>query len=134
MELEVARLERMKKHMQDMCDENDTVAKAEAAKKAPFQGTGFRLGDDLPSQPKPPPSIDRQIIPPPPHIEVDSLKPTTNIQVRSSDGSRLVVKLNQSHTVADLKQEILSRQETREGRTSFALISVGPPPKPLINE
>ena len=49
----------------------------------------------------------------------------SKLQVRSSDGSRLVVKLNQSHTVADLKQEILSRQETREGRTSFALISVG---------
>ena len=70
------------KLLKDMCDENDAVAKSEAAKKAPFQGTGFRLGADLPPQPKPTPSIDdRQIIPPPPQIEVDASKPTTNIQV-----------------------------------------------------
>ena len=46
-------------------------------------------------------------------------------QVRSSDGTRLVVKMNEHHTVRDLKQQILSQQETREGRTCFALISVG---------
>jgi len=139
MELEVARLERMKKHMQAMCEENKEVAaaelkrvEAEVARKAPFQGVGFRLADDAPK------SVnivdDRPIVPAPPPVEVDPSRPVTNIQVRSSDGSRLVVQMNQDHTIRDLKQQILSRQETREGRTCFVLISAGPPPKPLVDD
>ena len=45
-----------------------------------------------------------------------------------------MVKLNHSHTIKDLKQQILSQQETEEGKTLFTLIKMGPPPVPLTNE
>lgn len=46
----------------------------------------------------------------------------------------MIVKLNHSHTIKDLKQQILSQQQTEEGKTSFSLIKMGPPPEPLKNE
>ena len=55
-------------------------------------------------------------------------------QVRACDGSRMVIKLNHDHTIKDLKQQILSQQETEEGKTSFVIIKMGPPPLPLKNE
>ena len=55
-------------------------------------------------------------------------------QVRTSTGARIVVKLNHNHTIKDLKQQILSQQETEEGKTSFSLIKMGPPPLPLSND
>ena len=46
----------------------------------------------------------------------------------------MVVKLNQTHTINDLKQQILSQQQTEEGKTSFCLICQGPPARPLNDE
>ena len=46
----------------------------------------------------------------------------------------MVIKLNHDHTIKDLKQQILSKQETEEGKTSFSIIKMGPPPLPLKNE
>ena len=46
----------------------------------------------------------------------------------------MVIKLNHEHTIKDLKQQILSQQETEEGKTSFSIIKMGPPPLPLKNE
>lgn len=37
---------------------------------------------------------------------VDAAQPTTSIQLRMADGSRQVLKLNQSHTVADLRAHV----------------------------
>jgi len=39
-------------------------------------------------------------------LNVDSTQPTTNVQVRLSDGSRLVVRANQNHTIQDLRTYI----------------------------
>lgn len=39
-------------------------------------------------------------------IPVDSAQPNTTIQVRLSDGSTLVARLNHSHTIGDLRRYI----------------------------
>ena len=39
-------------------------------------------------------------------VTLDAAKPVASIQVRLADGSCLIVKLNHSHTVADLKTYI----------------------------
>ena len=39
-------------------------------------------------------------------IPVDSAQPSTTIQVRLTDGSTLVARLNHSHTVGDLRRYI----------------------------
>ena len=36
-------------------------------------------------------------------VKLDAAQPVANIQVRLADGSRLIVKLNHVHTVADLR-------------------------------
>ena len=38
--------------------------------------------------------------------DVDLSKPTVQIQVRLSDGQRLILRLNESHTISDLRREI----------------------------
>ena len=39
-------------------------------------------------------------------LGLDASKPTTQVQIRLSDGSRLVVKLNLTHTLRDLRAYI----------------------------
>ena len=85
MQKDLARMERMKKHMETMYKENldlkELEKKAEEAKK-PFAGKGHVLGADTTK------SISntnvqsaRPIVPPPPPITVDPTLPITNIQV-----------------------------------------------------
>lgn len=38
--------------------------------------------------------------------DVDLSKPTVQIQVRLNDGQRLILRLNESHTISDLRREI----------------------------
>ncbi|GMK56666.1 hypothetical protein CspeluHIS016_0305060 [Cutaneotrichosporon spelunceum] len=45
-------------------------------------------------------------------IEVDASKPVTNVQLRISDGSRLVARVNLTHTVSDLRNYINAVQPT----------------------
>lgn len=70
--------------------------------------------------------------PAPKPVNVDTSKPTGNVQVRLANGSRLVVKLNNFHTVAHIRQEVRSKQpeETRD----FDLVSLGPPAKVLEDD
>ena len=42
----------------------------------------------------------------PPSVPLDPAQPTTSIQIRLSDGSRLVAKFNPSHTINDIRQLI----------------------------
>lgn len=39
-------------------------------------------------------------------VKVDASKPTTNLQVRLNDGSRLLVTLNHTHTVGQLREYV----------------------------
>lgn len=77
----------------------------------PFEGTGNRLGSPsayvAPSTtPGAFPSASSSAAAP----TVDESQPTTNIQVRLGDGSKLIAKLNHTHTIGDLRQFIESSQ------------------------
>lgn len=43
---------------------------------------------------------------PPPTVPLDPSQPTTSVQIRLADGSRLVAKFNHNHTVNDIRQFI----------------------------
>ncbi|KAJ7857444.1 ubiquitin-related domain-containing protein [Mycena olivaceomarginata] len=74
----------------------------------PFSGTGNRLGapTSAPSAsvaraaPAPAPASSAGITP---RFEVDTTQPTTSIQVRLADGTRLIARMNLTHTVGDLR-------------------------------
>lgn len=43
---------------------------------------------------------------PPPTVPLDSTQPSTSVQIRLADGTRLVSKFNHTHTVNDIRQFI----------------------------
>ena len=49
-------------------------------------------------------------------LKLDESKPTTQIQIRLSDGSRLVIKANQTHTIRDLRVYINTARPEYFGR------------------
>ena len=61
-------------------------------------------------------------------ISVDATRPTTTLQIRLANGTRLKEKFNLTHTVSDLETLVRARSGTN---SNFALLS-GYPPKPLI--
>ena len=63
-------------------------------------------------------------IPPP---KVDTSKPMTTIQVRLPTGGRIIVKLNETNLIRDLRQIIY--QQRPEVGTSFTLHTASPPKK-----
>lgn len=60
-----------------------------------------------------------------PAVVVDPSQPTTSIQVRLADGTRIIAKLNHSHTVADLYTFVGSSLPANETRR-FNLLTVYP--------
>merc|ERR1712025_12935 len=131
LELENSRMERQMKYMNDMINENEEVAMEDEKQrkaKMPFSGQGMRLGD-----PGPPASHSLSTVEAGPCVNVDPIivsdsEPTTNVQIRLEGGGREVVKLNLSHKVSHLIQEVTSRKS--EGRP-FKLVDMGPPPRVL---
>ncbi|KAL9540086.1 hypothetical protein MBANPS3_009887 [Mucor bainieri] len=74
----------------------------------PFEGTGNRLGSPAAyTAPSPAPgafpSSSNATAP-----TVDESQPTTSIQIRLGDGSKVIAKLNHTHTIADVRQYIES--------------------------
>lgn len=67
-----------------------------------------------------------------PGIVVDETLPSTSIQLRLADGTRMVAKFNNHHTVNDIRAFIDS---SRPGNatTSYTLQVMGFPPKPLTD-
>ncbi|KAF6266706.1 ubiquitin-related domain-containing protein [Scenedesmus sp. NREL 46B-D3] len=62
---------------------------------------------------------------------VDESQPTTSIQLRLSDGSRMVARMNHTHTVADIRRFIrASRPDMAGGYT----LATGFPPAPIADE
>jgi len=57
--------------------------------------------------------------------KVDDSKPTTNIQVRLADGSRLILKLNHDQTVGTLRQYICTARP-QYSSTPFNLATTFP--------
>jgi len=135
MEVENSRIKRQLKYLKEMVVENEEVEadhQKQLAAKQPFSGQGFKLGDPTPtasaSDTKSSQAPIRKVNP----VSVDPNKPSGNIQVRLGDGSRLVLKLNTVHTVAQIKQEIMARNP-EESRREFKLVTLGPPSKVLLD-
>ncbi|KAG1053571.1 hypothetical protein G6F48_011067 [Rhizopus delemar] len=83
----------------------------------PFEGAGHRLGSPAPIiEPSPTPgafpSSSSQNSAP----TVDESQPVTSIQIRLGDGSRLIAKLNHTHTIGDIRQYIEANHTSSHNR------------------
>ncbi|KAI8823248.1 SEP-domain-containing protein [Chytriomyces cf. hyalinus JEL632] len=56
-------------------------------------------------------------------ISVDPNAPTTSIQIRLADGTRLVARMNHTHTVGDLRSFV---QASKPGQGAFAIMTTFP--------
>ncbi|CAO3616088.1 unnamed protein product [Cunninghamella echinulata] len=84
----------------------------------PFEGAGHRLGGS--SAPSPastssgtPTNTSSSLSPP----DVDPNQPTTSLQIRLVDGSRLVAKFNHTHTVGDIRRYINAERSSERPYT-----------------
>ncbi|CAH8449431.1 unnamed protein product [Schistosoma turkestanicum] len=96
-----------------------------APKIKPFAGTGHMLGSPLPrivSNTPPKVNVNETSEP---GVAVDDTKPVTRIQIRLPDGSRFVIRLNNSHTVGDIRRAIVNERPDLASRL-FALITSYP--------
>merc|ERR1712130_190345 len=113
----------------DMEDHREEEFVREKVAAKPFQGSGNVLGSIAPSVA--PPAADASLDPKQAEAaaqesaKVDSSKPVASIQVRLADGSRLVVKLKHSHTVANLRTYIINARPQYSG-TAFSLLTTFP--------
>ncbi|XP_018327189.1 NSFL1 cofactor p47 [Agrilus planipennis] len=99
------------------------------SKRKPFSGHGYTLGSPAPAAVGAP-AIDEKdckvneanakIL-----VSVDPSKPTTNLQIRLADGTRLVAQFNHDHTVADIRTYITTARPQYQTR-SFILLSTYP--------
>ncbi|CAH8451823.1 unnamed protein product [Dicrocoelium dendriticum] len=77
-------------------------------KVVPFSGKGNVLGHPVPRLVSElAPAQISEVISPLPDVQVDSSKPVTQLQIRLPDGGRLLVRLNHSHTISDIRQAIV---------------------------
>lgn len=90
----------------------------------PFEGSGHRLGSDMPptaATPTASSSASGTSTPASmPTMEVDESKPTTSLQIRLASGGRLVSQFNTTHTVADL-YDFIERAAPSGGRAYILL-------------
>ncbi|KAF7811209.1 plant UBX domain-containing protein 4-like [Senna tora] len=91
----------------------------------PFQGVGRTLGSSS-TAPNTAPT------PPPTAVVVDQSLPSTSIQIRLADGTRLISNFNHHHTIRDIRAFIDSSRP--EGARNYQLQMMGFPPKPLTDE
>lgn len=97
----------------------------------PFQGLGRTLGSSSSSAPElsAPSTIQPTTGRRSEGLTVDDSKPSTSIQLRLSDGTRMVARFNHHHTIADIRAFI---DAARPGSaTAYQLQAMGFPPKPL---
>nr|XP_043621675.1 plant UBX domain-containing protein 4-like [Erigeron canadensis] len=64
-------------------------------------------------------------------LVLDTTLPTTSIQLRLADGTRMIAHFNYHHTVADIRTFINASRP--DGPRSYQLQTVGFPPKPLTD-
>lgn len=96
-------------------------------KAKPFQGHGYTLGSPAPvvvgactNEDKPANEARAKEI-----VKADSSKPVTSLQIRLADGSRLVGQFNHEHTVAQIRQYIVTARPQYEMQP-FNLITTYP--------
>lgn len=107
-------------------------------KHAPFSGQGNRLGSPTPggesSTSVPAPATTTPAArpaAPAPSVNVDASLPTTTLQIRLGDGTRLVSRFNHTHTVGDLYGFVNS--SSLESRSRNYILQTTFPNKELNN-
>jgi len=95
-------------------------------KFVPFSGQGQRLGSIQPGEPSTsaapaaaPAAVAAPAVAPthaPTASNVDESAPTTNLQIRLGDGTRLVRRFNHTHTVADVYSFVNASSAASRGR------------------
>ncbi|BAT87504.1 hypothetical protein LR48_Vigan09g194500 [Vigna angularis] len=94
----------------------------------PFQGVGRTLGSSSTSV-APDPTVAST---PSANLVVDQSLPSTSIQIRLADGTRLISQFNHHHTISDIRAFI---DASRPGsRQHYQLQMMGFPPKVLTDE
>jgi UBX domain-containing protein 1 len=100
--------------------------------RTPFSGSGFRLGNPTPETEDGPssapssggdPKKDEEAAQT--ELNVDTSQPTTTIQVRLADSSRLVIRLNLTHSVGRIR-EYICRARPTYGARPFVLMTTFP--------
>ena len=110
-------------------------------KFVPFGGSGQRLGSVTPGEPSAsaaPPASAPATTPAaapaaaPAAVDVDASEPTTNLQIRLGDGTRLVSRFNHTHTVGDIYGFVNSA--SAESRSRSYLLQTTFPNKELTEK
>lgn len=102
-------------------------------RQTPFQGVGRTLGggsstDSAPASVSP---TTTPSSPPPVGLSVDESLPSTAIQLRLADGTRMIARFNTHHTISDIRAFI---DASRPGATrTYQLQTVDFPPKQLTD-
>ncbi|WCJ37510.1 plant UBX domain containing protein 4 [Euphorbia peplus] len=116
-------------------EENYSEPEKPQASQASFQGVGRTLGSSTdattPSAPDPSPTATtlRTASLPAMGLVVDSSSPTTSLQLRLADGTRMVSRFNLHHTIRDLRAFIDASRPG--GARDYQLQTMGFPPKQL---
>lgn len=98
-----------------------------------FQGVGRTLGSSSTSTAPEPNVITPNSAPAPSAgLVVDQALPSTSIQLRLADGTRLVSHFNYHHTISDIRAFIDASRPG--GRLNYQLQMMGFPPKVLADE
>ncbi|KAK7412700.1 hypothetical protein VNO78_04257 [Psophocarpus tetragonolobus] len=102
---------------------------------SPFQGVGRTLGSSSTSMAPDPPagSTPPNTVPTPSaDVVVDQSLPSTSIQLRLADGTRLISHFNYHHTISDIR--VFIEASRPGGRQNYHLQMMGFPPKVLDDE
>jgi len=106
----------------------------------PFAGQGNRLGSPVPtssaSQPTPGSSTSPLVAYPstssgPTAFQVDLDRPTTSIQIRLADGTRLVCRMNMDHTIGDIRNFL---NAARPGNATVPYVIQTPLPVKILSD
>lgn len=98
--------------------------------RTPFSGQARKVGEDEGPSSSGAPPAPAAPSGPPGEWHVDESQPTTSIQLRLADGSRVVGRFNHNHTVADIFKFI---RTIRPGSNPTSLQLMDFPPKPLTD-
>lgn len=107
-------------------------------KRSAFQGVGRTLGSSSPTSSEPSAAVNSTPSPavnsapsPVMGLVVDDKLPSTSIQLRLSDGTRMVSRFNYHHTIRDIHAFINASRPARTG--AYTLQMMGFPPKQLTD-